>query len=278
MTLPCDVACSQMTIPYSNPSFTADATATTWRAPGLPRPTLAHFRGRVMNRVRSVLVRGYGGIGGHVIEAAHPSTAARCNLNKCSAKAKAKAGFPTQREHVSEMRRALFCIVPVGDSPPSSRLYLAIAAGCIPVIISDHFEGAFAQAVPWPSFSLRIAESTFLAGARSSSRKKRRQVDPPPLPLEAAFNLTAHLAAVAADAPRMLAMQTALQKHAADVLWEAPGSRVGHHALALATSAIRHVCVERPLPPGKGLPATAEPTTPTPHVTPGPQVVFSALT
>ena len=43
-----------------------------------------------MNRVRASLVRLYGGQPAHVVEAAHPSTAARCNLNKCSAKALAK--------------------------------------------------------------------------------------------------------------------------------------------------------------------------------------------
>ena len=39
-------------------------------------------------------------------------------------------------------------------------------------------------------------------------------------------------------------MQRALQAHAADVLWEAPGSRVGHHALALAMHAVRRVCTD----------------------------------
>ena len=37
-------------------------------------------------------------------------------------------------------------------------------------------------------------------------------------------------------------MQEALREHARDVLWEAPGSRVGAHALALATAAVRDVC------------------------------------
>jgi hypothetical protein len=55
----------------------------------------------------------------------------------------AKVGFPSQRAHADEMTRSTFCLVPNGDSPPSSRLYLAIAAGCIPVLISDAFEGAF---------------------------------------------------------------------------------------------------------------------------------------
>ena len=87
----------QLTIPYNNPSFAAGPTATGWREPGRPRPTLAHFRGRIMNRVRAALVRSYGKSPGHTVEAAHPSTAARCNLNKCSAKAFAKVNMPSQR-------------------------------------------------------------------------------------------------------------------------------------------------------------------------------------
>ena len=117
--------------------------------------------------------------------------------------------------------------MPQGDSPPSSRLYLAVAAGCLPVIISDYFEGAFPSSVPWASFTLRFAESRLAAG-------RRRQTDGPPPP---PFNLTAELLAVANDAPRLRAMQTSLQAHVADVLWEAEGSRVGAHALALATCA-----------------------------------------
>lgn len=124
----------QMAIPYFNPSFAASPDAPLWRTPGRPRPILAHFRGRVMNRVRATLVRTYGKMPSHVIEAAHPSTAARCNLNKCSAAKYEKVGMPTQRLHLEEMTRATFCLVPTGDSPPSSRLYLAVAAGCIPVV------------------------------------------------------------------------------------------------------------------------------------------------
>ena len=65
----------------------------------------------------------------------HPNTAAKCNLNKCSPKMFAKAqaeGFPpfSVTAHFAEMTRSTFCLVPVGDSPPSSRLYLAVSAGC----------------------------------------------------------------------------------------------------------------------------------------------------
>lgn len=221
----------QLAVPYMNPSYAWGAEAPTWRQPGRVRPVLVHFRGRVMNRVRAALVRYYGGLAGNVIEAAHPNTAARCNLNKCSAKAKAKFNFPSQAVHLEEMRRSIFCLVPVGDSPPSSRLYLAVAAGCLPVMISDSFEGAFAPSIPWAAFSVRVPETTITAGG--GGRKSR---------LPPTFNLTAFLTTLAANRTWLEGRQQALQAHAADVLWEAPNSRVGHHALGLAALATKQVC------------------------------------
>ena len=58
-----------------------------------------------------------------------------------------------------------------------------------------------------------------------------------------AFNLTAKLLTIAADSERLLKMQRALQAHAADVLWEAPGSRVATHTPELALKAKRDVCI-----------------------------------
>ena len=139
-------------MPYFNPDFVGAP-----RAPDAERPTLAHFRGRVMNTVRAKLVKAYGRTPHHIIAAAHPNTAAKCNLNKCSPKTFAKADPPfSVTSHFAEMTRSTFCLVPVGDSPPSSRLYLAVSAGCIPVFISDNFVGAFPHDVPWDSFTLRV--------------------------------------------------------------------------------------------------------------------------
>lgn len=232
----------QLAIPYYNPTFASGEQALVWREPGRPRPTLAHFRGRVMNRVRAALVRTYGGAAGHVIEAAHPSTAARCNLNKCGEKALANARFPRQEEHLAEMTKSLFCLVPVGDSPPSSRLYLAVAAGCLPVIISDGFEGAFSDLVPWDTFSVRIREARVAGPGRARRGGAKRAA---PVPVALPLNLTKHLLDIANDAPRLRQMQEALRVHAVDVLWEAPGSRVGSHTLGLATRAARDVCRPR---------------------------------
>lgn len=78
----------QVVVPYLNPTFAQTSQGD--RKPGRPRSTLAHFRGRVMNRVRSALIRRYGGDSRFLVQAAHPSTAARCNLNKCRRAAMAK--------------------------------------------------------------------------------------------------------------------------------------------------------------------------------------------
>ncbi|KAL1504661.1 hypothetical protein AB1Y20_008441 [Prymnesium parvum] len=208
----------QLTIPYFNPTFASISPSA--RMPGLVRSTLAHFRGRVMNRVRSVLVKRYQGVRGFLVQAAHPSTAARCNLNKCNRKAMAKVGFFPER-HFAEMTTSTFCLVPVGDSPPSSRLYLAVAAGCIPVFISDGFKGAFSPIVPWDTFSLRIPEKNLL--------------DP-------GFNLTDKLISVATDHATLFQLQHSLREHAADVLYEVSGSRLADHFLQSAYMAVSQVC------------------------------------
>ena len=105
----------QIAIPYYNPSFLDGAASVAFREPGLPRPTLAHFRGRVMNRVRASLVKGYGKSPNHVIEAAHPSTAARCNLNKCSAKNLAKVRV--RQHHISRLIAHHSCMHHLSFSP-----------------------------------------------------------------------------------------------------------------------------------------------------------------
>ena len=67
--------------------------------------------------------------------------------------------------------------------------------------------------MPWQKFSLRVAEKTLQ---------------------DRSFNLTATLLAVASDGERLRGLQTALQVHAADVLYELPDSRVAYHFLRQA--------------------------------------------
>ena len=58
------------------------------------------------------------------------------------------------------------------------RIYEAIAAGCIPVIIADRLQLPFARRLAWPSFSVRIAEAEALADPLAIVRT----VSPPSLP------------------------------------------------------------------------------------------------
>ena len=51
-----------------------------------------------------------------------------------------------------------------GDTTTSRRVYDAVAAGCIPVIISDGVHLPFQSHLHWPSFSIIIDEKELLKG------------------------------------------------------------------------------------------------------------------
>eukprot|EP00929_Paragymnodinium_shiwhaense_P041862 TRINITY_DN21739_c0_g1_i1.p1 TRINITY_DN21739_c0_g1~~TRINITY_DN21739_c0_g1_i1.p1 ORF type:complete len:505 (+),score=88.75 TRINITY_DN21739_c0_g1_i1:82-1596(+) len=54
---------------------------------------------------------------------------------------------------------SLFCLAPRGITPWTIHLYVAMLAGCIPVILSDDFELPFQEIIDWPSLSIRWPES-----------------------------------------------------------------------------------------------------------------------
>jgi hypothetical protein len=56
------------------------------------------------------------------------------------------------------MGRSHFCLIPRGSSAWTIHLYESFFFGCIPVLISDHFEPPFADVVDWPSLSVKWAE------------------------------------------------------------------------------------------------------------------------
>ena len=63
------------------------------------------------------------------------------------------------------------------------RIYEAIAAGCIPVIIADRLQLPFARRLKWPSFSVRISEAEALADPLAIVRTVRLPSPPaPPTP------------------------------------------------------------------------------------------------
>eukprot|EP00392_Amoebophrya_sp_AT5.2_P007891 g7910.t1 len=52
-----------------------------------------------------------------------------------------------------------FCLVPAGTSPWTNHLYESLYTGCVPVILSDEYEVAFAKELPWERFSVKWPES-----------------------------------------------------------------------------------------------------------------------
>jgi hypothetical protein len=48
--------------------------------------------------------------------------------------------------HAMGYQQALYCPVPVGDSPSSKRMYDAMNMGCVPVILSDDIVWAYSVA------------------------------------------------------------------------------------------------------------------------------------
>lgn len=60
--------------------------------------------------------------------------------------------------YVDEMLNSTFCLVPRGDTPTSRRLFDAIAAGCVPVLVGDDLSVPFDDILDWDAFSIRIRE------------------------------------------------------------------------------------------------------------------------
>lgn len=109
------------------------------------------------------------------------------------------------------MARSEFCLVPAGDYEVTSRLYSAIAAGCIPVVVSPGLSGAFASIVNYDRFWLRVHFLSF-------------NKDPTTL---------VHRLRAMSTAERVR-RRTQLLRHAVDVLYDVPGSKVADNFLRMA--------------------------------------------
>ena len=55
-----------------------------------------------------------------------------------------------------EMASSTWCLCPAGDTCVTSRLYTAIAAGCLPVVLCDGLQGAFPSTARYSSFWLKV--------------------------------------------------------------------------------------------------------------------------
>ena len=73
----------------------------------------------------------------------------------------------TTEQYKDELQNSKFCLILRGDDPHTSRFYDALAAGCIPVIISDGFHlvvAPFAKQINYESFTITIPESMWHMG------------------------------------------------------------------------------------------------------------------
>lgn len=164
--------CDATVMPYV-PSMALHSAATVdddnfWNA---PRPTLLYFRGNTdlfrCQRITpfesmTVVVRpAYCLLRERLIEAALNNTDTHdLDLNGIRANAQST---PTRYDTSADgALRSLFCLAPRGDTPSSRRVYDAIMAGCIPVIVADDILLAFSRQLDWSRFSLRVPESAAL--------------------------------------------------------------------------------------------------------------------
>ena len=69
-----------------------------------------------------------------------------------------------------QLRDAIFCPIPRGDSASTKRFYASIQAGCVPVVISDRFIPAFAKLLASDQAMVHIGEADFLNRSFSFTR------------------------------------------------------------------------------------------------------------
>lgn len=58
----------------------------------------------------------------------------------------------------SEIRRAVFCLCPLGWAPWSPRIVESVILGCVPVIIADKISLPYAHTINWTQISLTVPE------------------------------------------------------------------------------------------------------------------------
>ena len=109
-----------------------------------------------------------------------------------------------------EMTASTWCLCPAGDTCVTSRLYTAIAAGCLPIVLCDQLVGAFAASARYETFWIKFPTRTFQKSPRSLLELVRT---------------------LSSNATEMARRQAALASARADVLYDEPGSRVGTHFL-----------------------------------------------
>ena len=173
---------AQAVVPYHSPAvFTADDCDAT-------RPSLAAFFGSIDTKDQnSTLVRWQiahvaSAAGGHVLfratERRGTSGSSCASRGACVDGVNAGHGserlVPAKPAMAAAMRNASVCLVPEGDSPETSRLYDAIQALCLPVVITDRL--LVPPSSSWAAATIVISPSEFLStGAPDILEKLKRE-------------------------------------------------------------------------------------------------------
>lgn len=69
------------------------------------------------------------------------------------------AEYTDHEAYVRRLHTAVFCLSPRGDTASSKRMYEALAAGCIPVIVADRLRLPFERQLDWTRLSMRFTEA-----------------------------------------------------------------------------------------------------------------------
>lgn len=169
---------SQAVVPYHTPAeFTADDCEAA-------RPSLAAFFGSIDTKdPNSTLVRRHiahvaSASGGHVLFRAteRRGTAGSSCASRGACVDGVNAGHGSERlvpakpAMAAAMRNASVCLVPEGDSPETSRLYDAIQALCLPVIITDRL--LVPPSSSWASATIVVSPREFLSMSAATVLEK----------------------------------------------------------------------------------------------------------
>ena len=138
----------------------------------------------------------------------------------------AASSAPAAVRAARQMARSRFCLVPAGDECVSSRLYTAIAAGCLPVVVCDWLRGAFDWAARYSAFWIKVPRLQFVKDPASVLQGLRSMPH--------------------AEEARRRALLDAAR---ADMLYARADSRVGTHLLTAAARAANRGHAKRPAAP-----------------------------
>jgi len=141
----------------------------------------------------------------------------------------ASARVPLE-QYSHEMHQARYCLVIRGDTPSSHAFYDAIAASCVPVLVSDRFgdvatpfgRGRFDRRVTggldFSLFTVQISEKAWMGNPDLVLRQIR---------------------AIDEDEGAARALFDNLQKSRPSLVWSMPGSTIGNHALDSARLCVK---------------------------------------